>query len=259
MSFIYPYFSTYAVSFVSGLSLNVGADFSGYFWTLSIPTYDKYGFAGYQMKDFGQKLDMFFGNSFLMYSNKKVAVSLYYNNIYRADLKVESYEFNERFEDMGLSLGYSLIQPLSIGILAGKNQNGRYVGLEFLIRRGYSYYINGAVMRDLDSMNVNLFIYTFIALKDERFSSLSLNIYTIYRRTGILRYETNITKDLRLKIGAGIVNYDSLYLPMFSVGQEYSFNRIKLGFDGSISQRRIYGDSGKLEWNDLRVSLWLRI
>jgi len=259
MAFIYPYLSTYAASFVNGLSLSMGIDFSGYFWTLSIPTYDRYGFAGYQTTDFGQELDILFGNAFLMYSNKKVAVSLFYNNIYRADLKVESYELNERFQDVGFSMGYSLIQPLALGILTGKNQNGRYVGLEFLLRKGYSYYINGAVMRDMDSMKLNFFTYAFIALKDERFSSLSINIYNIYRNTAILRYETNITKDMRLKIGAGIVNYDSLYLPMFSVGQEYSFNRMKLGFDGSISQRTMYGYSGKLDWNYLRVSLWVRI
>ncbi|EJF05923.1 hypothetical protein ThvES_00020150, partial [Thiovulum sp. ES] len=175
----------------------------------------------------------FLTSSYVSYSNGKVAFSAFYNLLRRNELKVYGLNLEEKFEDYGLSLAYKVLSFASLGIGGKVKGEKRTFGIEFLIRDGYRKYIGG----DLSMGNggkVEYYVFSSFALMDERFSELKFYISNLYKTSGFLRYESFITKFLKLKLGSGALYEDKLYKPVFSLGQEMRMGNYTMGMDMNV-------------------------
>ncbi|MEO0213993.1 MAG: hypothetical protein ABIL12_00575, partial [candidate division WOR-3 bacterium] len=80
-----------------------------------------------------------------------------------------------------------------------------------------------------------------------------------YKSMGILRYETFLTKNLRVKLGAGAIYEDSTYKPLFLVGQEMNQLDRVLGIDIGVYPRSAEIRGGRVDWNEIMLYIWLKI
>ncbi len=258
MFLLYPYISAYKVVYTKGWDLRAGVDVVGNFWYYSIPTYDQYGFAGYTQMDFGQSVNYYLGSTDFSYSNGKLAFSVFYNSIKQNKLNAYEIDINENFYNYGLSLGYTPFKNISVGLTGEVYNDDRFVGLEALFGYGYNFYIGGNVLRGLNG-GIDYLMFSSVALKDERFSELKFYLTNRYKSMGILRYETSLTKNLRVKLGAGAIYGDSSYKPLFLVGQEMNQLGRVLGFDLGVYPRSVETKSGRVDWNEVMIYIWLKI
>jgi len=254
----YPYLAVEKVEFSRGLSLKTGVEMIGNFWYYSIPAYDQYGFAGYTQTDFGQNLNLYITSSYLSYSNLKVAFSVFYNSIKRNELRVYDLNLYENVSSYGVSLGYKALRFLSLGIGGKVKGEGRLLSFEFLLRDGYRMYGGGEISIGTDK-RTEYYLFSSLALMDERFSELKAYLTNSYKTLGFLRYESFITKFLKLKLGAGAIYEENIYKPVFSLGQEMRMGNYVMGIDANVKPSSYKGNGYKVDWNEVLLSIWIKL
>ncbi len=255
---LYPYLAVEKVEFSKGFGLKVGVEVLGNFWYYSIPAYDQYGFAGYNQKDFGQNSNLYVTSSYASYSNGKVAFSVFYNSIRRNELKVYDLNLEENVSAYGLSMAYKVLSFFSLGIGGKVKGENRLFSAEFLLRDGYRMYAGGDVSVGRNG-DFEYYIFSSFALRDERFSELKIYLTNAYKTLGFLRYESFLTKFLKLKLGFGSIYEDGLYNPVLSFGQEIRQGNYVLGMDASVKPSKYIGNGYRVDWSEVLLSVWIRI
>ncbi|NPB03019.1 MAG: hypothetical protein GXO39_01205 [Thermotogae bacterium] len=255
MFVLYPYFSSYHV-IDEGLSAHLQMDLRMVFWSVSVPSYDRYGFAGYQQTDFGEQYNLNLGNSFVAFSTGRFALSLFYTNAISGQVTVDTFSYTYDFKGGGVSLAFSPLKWAAFGIDAFISSKDRGGGFDFTLRYEYLGYISGGLYYTSQSKDIIWDVATFLALPDPRMSSIGLYASNRYATSFLLRYETNITRNRRIKLGGGFI-YDSTYAPVLSVGNKEKFGRYDMGIDILFFPVRHDYDNLRIEWNDVTLSLWI--
>ena len=254
----YPYLAVEKVEFSKGISLKTGVELIGNFWYYSIPAYDQYGFAGYSQKDFGQNFNLSLTSSYISFSNLKVAFSAFYNTVKRNELKVYDLSLEENVLDYGVSLAYKALSFASLGIGGKVKGESRFLGFEMLLRDGYRMYGGGSFSFGRNG-EFEYYLFSSFSLRDERFSELKFYITNSYKTLGILRFESFITKFLKVKLGAGTFQDGKTYSPVFSLGQEMRQGSYIMGMDATVKPSRYVGNGYRVDWNEVLLSVWIKI
>ncbi len=250
---IYPYFPSFHVP-AKGLSGHVGADVRMVFWSISVPSYDRYGFAGYQQTDFGEFYNLTVGSSYLAYSTGKVAVALFYNDVLTGNVKVDTLTYTYDHRNFGGGIAFSPLKWLALGLDAFLTPKDRGGGVDFTLRYEYLAHLSGGVFYTTGGIRYDL--SGFLAFPDPRMSSLGIYLSNAYGTSLLLRYETNITRNRRIKLGGGFI-YDSTYTPVFSIGEREKLGRYDLGFDVTVFPVRYDLKGMRVEWNDVKLGVWV--
>ena len=252
---IYPYFPSFHVPH-GGLSGRVEADVRMVFWSVSVPAYDRYGFAGYQQTDFGESYNLTVGSSYLTYSTGKFALSLFYNDALTGKVEVDTLTFSYDVRDYGFGLAFSPNGWFGVGVDGLLTPDDRGGGLDFTLRYEYLAYLTGGVFYMLGSREIRYDLAGFVALPDPRMSSLGIYLSNRWGTSLLLRYETNITHKRRIKLGGGFL-YDSTYTPVFSLGERERLGRYDVGMDITVFPVRHDFGNMRVEWNDVKLALWI--
>ena len=252
---IYPYFPSFHVPH-SGLSGRVEADVRMVFWNVSVPAYDRYGFAGYQQTDFGESYHFTVGNSYIAYSTGKFAFSLFYNDVLTGNVTVDTLLFEYNFRDYGGGVAFSPVKWMALGVDALLTPEDRGGGVDLTLRYEYLAHLSGGVFYLTEGKRIVWDVSGFIALPDPRMSSLGIYLSNKYATAMLLRYETNITRNRRIKLGGGFI-YDSTYTPVLSVGEREKLGRYDLGIDITVFPVRHDLRNKRVEWNDIKLVVWI--
>ncbi|NPA80599.1 MAG: hypothetical protein GXO29_06095 [Thermotogae bacterium] len=251
----YPYLPSFHVA-EGGLSGHVQADVRMVFWSVSVPAYDRYGFAGYQQTDFGENYLFTLGNSYLAYSTGKFAISLFYTNALSGSVKVDTLSYAFNFKTYGGGIAFAPTGWMSLGVDAVLTPDDRGGGMDFTFRYEYLAHLSGGLFYMLNSKRVVWDVSAFVALPDPRMSSLGLYASNRWKPSYMVRYETNITRNRRIKLGGGFI-YDGTYAPVLSLGESERLGRYLLGADLNVFPAKYDYENMRVEWNDVNLSLWI--
>ncbi len=252
---LYPYFASFHTGEV-GFSGHLGVNARAVFWSISVPAYDRYGFAGYQQMAFGEEYILNPGSSFISYSTGRLAISLFYNNDALGDVRVDTLLYRYKNFGYGGGLAFSPNGWFSAGVSAVLTPEDRGGGVDFTLRYGYLAYVSGGIFYTIGGGDLVGDVAVFLAVPDPRMSSVNLYLSNRYKPSLLVRYETNITRHRRIKLGGGFF-YDSLYTPVVSLGERERLGGYDFGFDVTFFPFSDDRGDFKVEWSEVRLDVWV--